>query len=51
MVDTYLRMPSEFRRIMDSHKRGVRRLGYLLSHEELNRLRTGADPAYRTPKT
>lgn len=21
MVDTYLRMPSEFRRIMDSHKR------------------------------
>ena len=38
MLDTYLRMLSEFRRIMDSRKRGVRRLDYLLSLEELERI-------------
>lgn len=40
MLATYLRMLSEFRRIMDGRKRGVRRLDYLLSLEELERSRT-----------
>ncbi|ACV79029.1 YfbU family protein [Nakamurella multipartita] len=38
MLDTYLRMLSEFRRIMDGRKRGSGRLDYLLSCEELKRI-------------
>lgn len=38
MLATYLRMLSEFRRIMEGRKRGVRRLDYLLSLEELERI-------------
>jgi uncharacterized protein YfbU (UPF0304 family) len=38
VLDTYLRMLSEFRRIMDSRKRGTRRHDYLLSLEELERI-------------
>ena len=38
MLDTYLRMLSEFRRIMDSRERGARRLDYLLSLEELEQI-------------
>jgi uncharacterized protein len=38
MLDTYLRMLSEYRRIMDSRKRGHDRLDYLLSQDELERI-------------
>ena len=38
MLDTYLRMLAEYRRIMDSRKRGFGRLDYLLSLEELERI-------------
>ncbi len=52
MLDTYLRMLSEFRRIMDSRKRGVRRLDYLLSLEELERIADAqVHPSRRTPKS
>lgn len=39
MLDTYLRMLAEYRRIMDARKRGFSRLDYLLSEEELIRVR------------
>jgi uncharacterized protein len=52
MLDTYLRMLAEFRRIMDSRKRGVRRLDYLLSLEELERIAdAGVHLSRRTPKS
>ncbi|WP_026877249.1 YfbU family protein [Jiangella gansuensis] len=52
MLDTYLRMLSEFRRIMDSRKRGVRRLDCLLSLEELERIADAqVHPSRRTPKS
>lgn len=52
MLDTYLRMLSEFRRNMDSRKRGVRRLDYLLSLEELKRIADArVHPSDRTPKS
>ena len=35
MLDTYLRMLTEYRRIMDGRQRGFSHLGYLLSEEEL----------------
>ncbi len=38
VLDTYLRMLSEYRRIMDSRERGVRRIDYLLSLEELEQI-------------
>lgn len=38
MLDVYLRMLTEYRRIMDARKRGSDRLDYLLSEEELNQL-------------
>jgi uncharacterized protein YfbU (UPF0304 family) len=51
MLGTYLRMLSEFRRIMDSRRRGVLRLGYLLSLEELERIVDAqVHPSRRTPK-
>ena len=39
MLDTYMRMLAEYRRIMDARKRGFSRLDYLLSEEELIRIR------------
>lgn len=38
MLDTYLRMLSVYRRIMDSRERGSSRLDYLLSQEELEQV-------------
>lgn len=38
MLDVYLRMLAEYRRIMDGRKRGFNRLDYLLSKEELKQL-------------
>jgi uncharacterized protein YfbU (UPF0304 family) len=38
MLDTYLRMLAEYRRIMDSRERGVSRLDYLLSKDELEQI-------------
>ncbi|SEE94756.1 YfbU family protein [Jiangella alba] len=38
VLDTYLRMLSEYRRIMDGRERGHGRLGYLLSREELKQI-------------
>lgn len=38
VLDTYLRMLSEYRRIMDSRERGSNRLDYLLSREELEQI-------------
>lgn len=38
VLDTYLRMLSEYRRIMDGRERGVGRLDYLLSQEELEQI-------------
>ncbi|MFT4187489.1 MAG: YfbU family protein [Aeromicrobium sp.] len=38
MLDTYLRMLTEYRRIMDSRKRGSSRLDYLLGEGELVRI-------------
>ncbi|HAG58120.1 MAG TPA: hypothetical protein DEP82_08025 [Arthrobacter bacterium] len=38
MLDTYLRMLAEYRRIMDSRDRGHGRRAYLLSQEELERI-------------
>lgn len=38
MLDTYLRMLSEYRRVMDSRERGFGRRDYLLSHEELEQI-------------
>ena len=38
MLDTYLRMLAEYRRIMDVRKRGFSRLDYLLSQDELVRI-------------
>ena len=38
MLDVYLRMLAEYRRIMDGRKRGFNRLDYLLSEEELKQL-------------
>ncbi len=37
-LDTYLRMLSEYRRIMDSRERGFSRLDYLLTMEELTQI-------------
>ncbi len=52
ILDTYLRMLSEFRRIMDSRKRGAGRLDYLLSLEELERIADArVHPSHRTPKS
>lgn len=50
-LDTYLRMLSEFRRIMDSRKRGARRHDHLLSLEELERIADAqVHPSRRPPK-
>lgn len=38
MLDVYLRMLAEYRRIMDGRKRGLNRLDHLLSEEELKQL-------------
>lgn len=38
MLDTYLRMLAEYRRIMDGRKRGFDRFDYLLSEDELVRI-------------
>lgn len=38
MLDTYLRMLAEYRRIMDGRTRGFSRLDYLLSQDELVRI-------------
>lgn len=38
VLDTYLRMLAEYRRIMDGRKRGFSRLDYLLSEDELEQL-------------
>ncbi|MCC2314102.1 YfbU family protein [Cellulomonas xiejunii] len=38
MLDTYMRMLTEYRRIMDGRERGYSRLDYLLSRDELQRL-------------
>ena len=38
MLDTYMRMLAEHRRIKDSRGRGFRRDGYLLSMEELDQI-------------
>lgn len=38
VLDTYLRMLSEYRRIKDSRERGVSRLDHLLSAEELEQI-------------
>lgn len=38
MLDAYLRMLAEFRRIMDGRKRGFDRLDYLLSEDELKQI-------------
>ena len=44
-----MRMLSEFRRIMDSRKRGVSRPDYLLSLEELERIADArVHPSHRT---
>lgn len=52
MLDTYLRMLSEFRRIMDGRERGVSRLDYLLSLGELERIADArVHPSHRTPKS
>lgn len=52
MLDTYLRMLSEFRRIMDSRKRGVRRFDYLSSLDELERIADArVHPTQRTPRS
>ena len=49
MLDTYLRMLSEFRRIMDSRRHGVRRHDYLLSLEELKQIAAArVHPSNRT---
>lgn len=37
MLDTYLRMLTEYRRIIDGRKRGVRRMDHLLPKEDLER--------------
>lgn len=51
MLDTYLRMLSEFRRIMDSRKWGVHRNDYLSSLEELEQMADArVHPSHRTPK-
>lgn len=52
MLDTYVRMLSEFRRIMDSRERGAGRLDYLLSLEELERIADArVHPSHRTAKS
>jgi hypothetical protein len=38
MLDTYMRMLGEFRRVMDSRKRGFNRFDYLLTLDELHRI-------------
>jgi uncharacterized protein YfbU (UPF0304 family) len=38
VLDTYLRMLSEYRRIMDSRERGTGRLDYLLGRDELDQI-------------
>jgi uncharacterized protein YfbU (UPF0304 family) len=38
VLDTYLRMLAEYRRIVDSRERGTGRLDYLLGHEELEQI-------------
>lgn len=38
VLDTYLRMLGEYRRIMDSRERGFNRLDYLLSDDELDQI-------------
>jgi uncharacterized protein len=38
VLDTYLRMLSEFRRIMDGRERGFGRRDYLLSQKELEQI-------------
>jgi len=38
MLDTYLRMLAEYRRIMDGRERGFSRLDYLLSEDELEQI-------------
>ncbi|QKW36275.1 YfbU family protein [Actinomadura sp. NAK00032] len=38
MLDTYLRMLSEFRRIMDARERGHGRMDYLLSKDEIEQI-------------
>ncbi len=51
MLDTYLRMLSEFRCIMDSRKRGVHRNDYFLSLEELEQIAdVRVHPSHRTSK-
>lgn len=40
MLGTYLRMLAEYRHIMDSRERGIDRLDYLLSREELGQIAT-----------
>lgn len=48
MLDTYLRMLAEYRRIMDGRKRGFSRLEYLLSKDELEQVREArAHPSNR----
>lgn len=52
VLDTYLRMLSEFRRIMDGRKQGVRRLDYLLTRDELERVADAQiHPSRRTPRS
>lgn len=52
MLDSYLRMLSEFRLIMDSRKRRVRSLVYLWSLDELERIADArVHPTHRTPRS
>ena len=52
MLDTYLRMLSGSAASWDSRKRGVRRLDYPLSLEELERIADArVHPSHRTPKS
>lgn len=47
-LDTYMRMLSEYRRIMDSRRRGFGRLDYLLSSDELRQISVASVPLQST---
>ena len=50
VLDTYLRMLSEYRRIMDSRDRGSSRLDYLLSNDDLQQIADAqVHPSNRRP--
>lgn len=51
VLDMYMRMLNEYRRIMDGRRRGVKRMDYLLSLDELQQIdEASIHPSNRKPK-